>query len=104
MMLPKYYYLKALGGSSANSSREMLSSLTRSYLKHSAAREQTPPKRRYRRSRDLTQSPRGLKRKLPPRDAIVAHASSNGVIIQANHSPKNTQRFEHKPSAKISIC
>src|SRR4051812_14645618 len=33
MMLPKYYHLKSLGGSSINSPRETLSSLTRIYLK-----------------------------------------------------------------------
>src|ERR1043165_673295 len=123
-MLPKYYYLKALGGSSKNSPREMLSSLMRSLpqstrglehklpprdaiiahaiftSKHSGARAQTPPERRYDHSCDLylkalggssTNSPRetlsslmrslpkstrGLERKIPPRDATRAQAST----------------------------
>src|SRR4051812_19927300 len=97
MMLPKYSYPKstrglehklplrdaiiahailpkALGGSSTNSLRETLSSLTRSYLKHSGARAQTPPRetlssltRSYlKHSRDRAQTP-------PPRDSTVAH-------------------------------
>src|SRR3954464_12369310 len=55
---------KALGGSSANSPRDTLSSLTRS----------------------LPQSTRGLERKLPPRDAIIAHA-----IFTSKHSGARAQ-------------
>src|ERR1041384_369701 len=68
MMLPKYYHLKALGGSSTNSPRETLSSLTRSYLKHW-----------------------GLEHKLPPRDAIVAHAILPKALGgSSTNSPRET--------------
>src|ERR1041385_2048240 len=76
MMLPKYYHLKALGGSSTNSPRETLSSQPRSVTKalggssanspretlssqlRSFTKElggsstKLPPERRYRRNRD----------------------------------------------------
>src|ERR1043165_673296 len=137
-------YLKALGGSSTNSPQETLSSLMRSLpqstrglehklpprdamithaiftSKHSGARAQTPPKRRYHRScdlylkalggsstnspretlsllmRSLPQSTRGLKHKLPPKDAIIARAIINLQIRRGSstNSPGGaTYRF-----------
>src|SRR3954467_10410082 len=122
MRLPKYLCIKALGGSSTNSperryhpsrDHDLTSSRGLEHLlpprdaiiahaiftsKHSGARAQTPPERRYHRScdlyikalggssanssretlsslmRSLSQSTRGLKHKLSPRDAIISHA------------------------------
>src|SRR4051812_4296008 len=76
MMLPKYYHLKALGGSSTNSPRETMSSLTRSLPKSTRGLERKlPPERRYRRSHDLyLKALGGSSANSPPRDAIVAHA------------------------------
>src|ERR1041384_3885709 len=93
-MLPKYYYLKAPRGSSTNSPRETLSSLTRSLpSNNSGARAQTPPERRYHRSRDhYLQSTRGLEHKLPPRDAIIAHAITTSKALGGSsaNSPRET--------------
>src|SRR4051812_48108353 len=72
MMLPKYYHLKALGGLSTNSPRETLSSLTRS-LSKALGRSST---------------------KLPPRDAIVAHAIST----------QSTRGLEYKTPPERRYC
>src|SRR3954470_15222437 len=71
MVLPKTSSPKALGGSSINSPRETLSLLTRHLLK----------------------STRGLEHKLPPRDAIFAHAT----LL------KSTQGLEHKLPTRDAI-
>src|ERR1041384_4497017 len=97
MMLPKYYYLKALGGSSANSPRETLSSLMQSLPQSSRGLEHKLPRETLSSPmRSLPQSTRGLEHKLPPRDAIIAHA-----IFTSKHSGAQAQtppeRRYHRP-------
>src|ERR1041385_4765636 len=101
MMLPKYYHLKALEGSSTNSPRETLSSLTRSLPKALGGSSTDSPRETLSSltrslpkalggsstdspretlssvTRSLLKTTRGLEHHLPPRDAIVAHAARN---------------------------
>ena len=74
MMLPEYYNLKALGGSSTK----------------------LPPERRYRRNRDLPPKHSGDRiQNLPPKDDIITHAARN---------LKGSNQKTHRQAPPVELC
>src|ERR1041385_1058546 len=61
--------------------------------KHSRARAHTPPERRCH-LRDLNQSTRGLKHKIPPRDAIAYATLTKALGGSSIKSPRK-RRYRH---------